>query len=55
MFSGAWGKRGVGQGREGVQLPDSLKCFSLAMFQDIIFGQNGERWSPKEHGIELVI
>ncbi len=33
-FSGAWGKRGEGgQGREGVQLPDSL--VEEAVFQSV--------------------
>ncbi len=33
-FSGAWGKRGEGgQGREGVQLPDSL--MDEAVFQSV--------------------
>ncbi len=33
-FSGAWGKRGEGgQGREGVQLPDSL--VDKAVFQSV--------------------
>ncbi len=36
-FSGAWGKRGEGgQGREGVQLPDSL--VDEAVFQSVGLG-----------------